>query len=248
MTNTFMLAGTDDPAEILRSVARGIYAVSFSGGQVDITSGKFVFSANEAYRIEDGRIGAPLKGATLIGNGPDVLTRVPADRKRSRARSRRRDLRQGRPERPGRRRHAYPAHRRPHRRGHAGMSPAPARQPRGVVEQALAAATRAGADAADAVLLLSDTIEARVRGGEIDFVKQARERTLGIRALVRGAHGARSAVTSTSDLAQDAVDRMARETVALARATAEDPAAGLPEDEMAGSRATWPCSTRRIAK
>jgi TldD protein len=76
MTNTFMLAGPDDPAEILRSVARGIYAVSFGGGQVDITSGKFVFSANEAYRIEDGRIGAPLKGATLIGNGPDVLTRV----------------------------------------------------------------------------------------------------------------------------------------------------------------------------
>jgi TldD protein len=76
MTNTFMLAGADDPAEILRSVKRGIYAVSFAGGQVDITSGKFVFSANEAYRIEDGRLGAPLKGATLIGNGPDVLTRV----------------------------------------------------------------------------------------------------------------------------------------------------------------------------
>ncbi|MBW2282732.1 MAG: metalloprotease TldD, partial [Deltaproteobacteria bacterium] len=76
MTNTFMLAGEDDPEEILRSVDRGIYAVSFGGGQVDITSGKFVFSANEAYRIENGRIGAPLVGATLIGNGPDVLTRV----------------------------------------------------------------------------------------------------------------------------------------------------------------------------
>jgi len=76
MTNTFMLAGQDDPAEILRSVERGLYAVSFSGGQVDITSGKFVFSANEAYRIENGRLGAPVKGATLIGNGPDVLTRV----------------------------------------------------------------------------------------------------------------------------------------------------------------------------
>jgi TldD protein len=76
MTNTFMLAGEDDPADIIRSVDRGIYAVSFGGGQVDITSGKFVFSANEAYRIEAGRIGAPLKGATLIGNGPDVLTRV----------------------------------------------------------------------------------------------------------------------------------------------------------------------------
>jgi TldD protein len=76
MTNTFMLAGRDDPGEILRSVERGLYAVSFGGGQVDITSGKFVFSANEAYRIENGRLGAPVKGATLIGNGPDVLTRV----------------------------------------------------------------------------------------------------------------------------------------------------------------------------
>jgi len=76
MTNTFMLAGREDPEEILRSVRRGLYAVSFGGGQVDITSGKFVFTANEAYRIEDGRIGAPVKGATLIGNGPDVLLRV----------------------------------------------------------------------------------------------------------------------------------------------------------------------------
>jgi TldD protein len=76
MTNTFMLAGEEEPEDILRSVDRGLYAVSFGGGQVDITSGKFVFSANEAYRIEDGRIGAPVKGATLIGNGPDVLTRV----------------------------------------------------------------------------------------------------------------------------------------------------------------------------
>jgi TldD protein len=76
MTNTFMLAGQDDPQEIVRSVKNGLYAVSFSSGQVDITSGKFVFSASEAYRIEDGRIGAPVKGATLIGNGPDVLQRV----------------------------------------------------------------------------------------------------------------------------------------------------------------------------
>jgi TldD protein len=76
MTNTFMLAGQDDPEEILKSVQNGLYAVSFGGGQVDITSGKFVFSANEAYKIEDGRIGAPVKGATLIGNGPDVMQRV----------------------------------------------------------------------------------------------------------------------------------------------------------------------------
>jgi len=76
MTNTFMLAGSEPPEDIVRSVQRGLYAVSFSGGQVDITSGKFVFSANEAYLIEDGRIGRPVKGATLIGNGPDALLRV----------------------------------------------------------------------------------------------------------------------------------------------------------------------------
>jgi len=76
MTNTYMLAGEHDPQEIIKSVKKGIYAVNFGGGQVDITSGKFVFSANEAYLIEDGKITAPVKGATLIGNGPDVLTRV----------------------------------------------------------------------------------------------------------------------------------------------------------------------------
>jgi TldD protein len=76
MTNTCMMAGEHDPEEILRSVKKGLYAVNFGGGQVDITSGKFVFSASEAYLVENGRIGAPVKGATLIGNGPDVLTRV----------------------------------------------------------------------------------------------------------------------------------------------------------------------------
>ena len=76
MTNTFMLAGESRPDEIIRSVKNGLYAVSFGGGQVDITSGKFVFSASEAYRIEDGKVTAPVKGATLIGNGPDVLKRV----------------------------------------------------------------------------------------------------------------------------------------------------------------------------
>ena len=76
MTNTFMLAGVSDPADIIRSVKKGLYAVSFGGGQVDITSGKFVFSTSEAYLIEDGKVTRPVKGATLIGNGPDVLTRV----------------------------------------------------------------------------------------------------------------------------------------------------------------------------
>jgi TldD protein len=78
MTNTYLLNGASAPDEIIRSVKRGLYAVQFGGGQVDITNGKFVFSATEAYLIEDGRVTAPVKGATLIGNGPDALTKVTA--------------------------------------------------------------------------------------------------------------------------------------------------------------------------
>lgn len=102
-----------------------------------------------------------------------------------------------------------------------------------IVERALERTRAAGADAADAVVVESDSLEARVRGDEIDFVKQSRGRTLGIRALVRGEGGTRSAITSTSDLSPAAIDRMAAETAALARATAEDPAAGLPEEGFA---------------
>jgi TldD protein len=76
MTNTTMLSGQSDPEEILSSVKNGIYAVNFGGGQVDITSGKFVFSCTEAYLIENGKKTAPIKGATLIGSGPEALTRV----------------------------------------------------------------------------------------------------------------------------------------------------------------------------
>jgi TldD protein len=76
MTNTYMLAGESDPADMIKSVKRGLYAVNFGGGQVDITSGKFVFSATEAYLIEDGKVTVPVKGATLIGNGPEAMNRV----------------------------------------------------------------------------------------------------------------------------------------------------------------------------
>lgn len=76
MTNTYMLAGAHDPQEMIRSVKRGLYAVNFGGGQVDITSGKYVFSATEAYLIEDGKVTAPVKGATLIGNGPETMQKV----------------------------------------------------------------------------------------------------------------------------------------------------------------------------
>src|SRR5947199_2388543 len=76
MTNTFMLPGEATPEEIIASFPRGLYAVYFGGGQVDITSGKFVFSASEAYLIEDGKVTRPVKGATLIGNGPEAMQRV----------------------------------------------------------------------------------------------------------------------------------------------------------------------------
>jgi TldD protein len=76
MTNTYMLAGAHDPREIIESVGRGLYAVNFAGGQVDITSGRFVFSASEAYLIENGKVTRPVRGATLIGNGPEAMTRV----------------------------------------------------------------------------------------------------------------------------------------------------------------------------
>ena len=76
MTNTYMLAGSCAPEEIIQAVKKGLYAVNFSGGQVDITSGKFVFSASEAYLIEDGKVGPAVKGASLIGNGPDVLANI----------------------------------------------------------------------------------------------------------------------------------------------------------------------------
>ncbi len=76
VTNTYMLGGQSDPQEIIASVKRGIYCANLGGGQVDITSGKFVFSTSEAYLIEDGKITAPVKGATLIGNGPEAMSRV----------------------------------------------------------------------------------------------------------------------------------------------------------------------------
>ena len=102
MTNTFMLAGESDPEEIIRSVPKGLYCANFGGGQVDITSGNFVFSASESYLIEDGHITTPVRGATLIGNGPEALKYVSHGRERSEAGRRCGGLRQRRTERTGR--------------------------------------------------------------------------------------------------------------------------------------------------
>ncbi len=108
-----------------------------------------------------------------------------------------------------------------------------AETPRDTVERAIDRARRAGATAVDAIFIESDSVEARVRAAEIDFVTQSKQRILGIRALVAGEHGARSATTSTSDLSPEAVNRMAADTTVLAKATAEDPAAGLPGEPFA---------------
>ena len=102
-----------------------------------------------------------------------------------------------------------------------------------LVEQALDTTLRAGADSADIVLVRGRSLEARVRDKTVEFVKQAQEQVLGIRVLMQGEGGMKTAVTSTSDLASPAIEQMARETVALARATEADPAAGLPEDGFA---------------
>ena len=123
MTNTYMLAGDRDPAEIIASVKNGIYAVNFGGGQVDITSGKYVFQVTEAYKIENGKLGAPLKGAMLIGNGPTDLNRISMVGNDLAARHRHRHLRQERPGRAGRRRPADAAHGSHHGRRH-GLSAA----------------------------------------------------------------------------------------------------------------------------
>ena len=106
MTNTFLLAGNDDPEEIIKSVKRGVYAKRFGGGQVNISNGDFVFALTESYLIEDGKLTAPLKGVNLIGNGPDVLRKVTMLGNDFELSRRHLDLRQGRPVGAGRRRHA----------------------------------------------------------------------------------------------------------------------------------------------
>ena len=121
MTNTFMLAGESDPEEIIRSVPKGLYCANFGGGQVDITSGNFVFSASESYLIEDGKITRPVRNATLIGNGPEALKYVSMVGNDLQARRRHRRLRQGRAERAGGRRHSDRQDR-PHDRGRHGLS------------------------------------------------------------------------------------------------------------------------------
>jgi TldD protein len=292
MTNTFMLAGQDDPQEILKSVKHGLYAVTFGGGQVDITNGKFVFSASEAYLVEDGRITAPVKGATLIGNGPEALTRV------SRVGN---DLKldegvgtcgkDGQSVPVGVGLPTIP-HRRHHRRRDRGMTPGAHRSqstfgpPRGpwtgsrargaqrdeyvVAEPAraylrppsvqagledpatmntdllvsvLKRAAQRGATAADGFLVEESHFSASVRMREIENINHSREQRLSLRVFA----GRASAAASTSDLSRESLERVVDEATALAKITAEDPHAGLPDPATLISRVPISTSRTRVA-
>ena len=223
MTNTFMLAGQRRSRR--RSCARSSAASTRCRSAAARSTSPAASScsrANEAYRIENGRLGAPVKGATLIGNGPDVLTRVARignDLALDRGVGTCGKDGQSVPVGVG---PADAAHRRPHRRAAPRDERAP-RRARPTRRRAGARARRApaGADAADALLVAADSVEARVRGAEIDFVKQARERMLGIRAFVRGAGGlALGRDLDERSRARRRSTALADETVALARATA----------------------------
>src|SRR5918912_1052778 len=151
MTNTFMLGGESDPRELIASVDSGLYAVSFGGGQVDITNGKFVFSASEAYLIEDGKLTRPVKGASLIGNGPDVLTRITMVGN---------DL-------------ALDT-------GVGTKGNVMALDPQ-LVQDLLRTARQRGASAGDALLVDNESFEVQVRLGEVEKVQQSHQKRLGLR-------------------------------------------------------------------
>ena len=174
MTNTLMLAGAHDPQEIIASVKDGLYAVNFAGGQVDITSGKFVFSAAEAWKIEGGKLAYPVKGATLIGNGPDALTKVTMIGNDMALDAGHGSLRQGRAERARRRRPADAQDRGPDRRRH-GVGASPARFAEAAVDLAAGLADPdGGVDARRAIAIrccapdvercLFDWLEESLRG------------------------------------------------------------------------------------
>ena len=216
MTNTFMLGGASDPQEVIASVDSGLYAVSFGGGQVDITNGKFVFSASEAYLIEDGKLTRPVKGASLVGNG---LTSSPALAWWGTTS----------PSIPGWQERAVGArgsgladhpYQRPHRGGHTVIAARAADcrwqgrermalDPQ-LVQDLLRTARQRGATAGDALLVDNASFEVQVRLGEVEKVQQSHQKRLGLRLFF----GQRSATTSTSDLSEASLRQLLDDTCA----------------------------------
>ena len=211
MTNTFMLAGESDPADIIRSVKRGLYAVTFGGGQVDITNGKFVFSASEAYLIEDGRV-------TRAGERGDVDRERAGDsdqsvdgRARSQTGRRHWDVRQGRAIGAGRSRAPYHSYRRNHRGRDAGMTTLIPTYDSfaDLAQDMLARAKQRGASEADVIVANGETLSVQVRMDAVDRLTKAREKRLGLRVFF----GKRSASASTSDFSKPALEQFVAEHV-----------------------------------
>ena len=237
MTNTFMLAGESDPADIIRSVPKGIYCANFGGGQVDITSGNFVFSASESYLIEDGKLTRPVRNATLIGNGPEALKLRQHGGQRSAAGRRHRHLRQRRTKRAGGRRHSHDQDR-PHDRGRHGVSQNHlAELAAETVKQALAR----GATDAECTISEGSEFSANVRMREVESLKEAGSRGAGLRILI----GKHTGSAYTSDLSAEGMSRMVASALELASITTEDPHAGLPDAAELGATLRRPAALLR---
>ena len=226
MTNTYMLAGQSDPDEIIRSVPKGIYCATFGGGQVDITSGNFVFQATESYLIENGKLTRPVKGATLIGNGPEALKYVSMVGH---------DLQldegigvcgkegQSVPVGVG-----IPTVK-IDKMTVGGTAASDVTDVTGnLLDIAAAAAKRAvelGASGAECTISEGEEFSASVRMREVENLKQAGSRGAGIRVLVGHLTGS----SRTSDLSPQGIETMVRGALDLARITTPDPHAGLPD-------------------
>ena len=254
MTNTYMLAGQDDPEDIIRSVKHGVYAVNFGGGQVDITSGKFVFSASEAYLIEDGHVTAPDQGRDADRQRPGCPHPRLYGRQRSETRRRRRHLRQRRTSRTRRSRHSHAESRPPDRRWNrkervrrlhavteiimpqielATKNQELKTDLREVAQDIVGRAIAEGATVAECVVREGDEFSTLVRLGQVETLKEAGSRSIGVRVF----RGQRSASTYSSDFSSEALDRMLKSALELAKITSEDPFSGIPEASQLGSLA-----------
>ena len=231
MTNTFMLAGESDPEEIIRSVPKGLYCANFGGGQVDITSGNFVFSASESYLIEDGQThdaGARRDADRQRSGSVEVRHH---GRQRSEARRRHRRLRQRRAERTGRRRNSDDQAR-PDDGGRNGLNleDLASRSHR-------ACARRAARRRAECTISEGEQFSANVRMGEIESLKEAGSRGAGVRVLV----GKHTGSAYTSDLSREGIRQMVDSALELAKITTEDPLC-----RACRTRPSWARSTRDL--
>ena len=237
MTNTYFAPGEASADELIASIDRGLYAVSFGGGQVEPATGDFVFGVSEGYLIEDGKVTAPVRGATLVGNGLAGAGR--GGRDRARPGHRHRLLRQGGPERARRRGPAARAHPRAHRGRHR-VSDLEA-----LARQGVEAALAAGAGDAEAWVESSTSRQIRVYDGEVESLSDSGGRGIGIRAFIDG----RTGYSYGTDLEPGGLKAVAERAHALAAVADPDEFAGLPDETghhrrgRPGVARPWPTGT-----